>query len=238
MKWKVLNTGPNTAAQNMALDQQLLNELATEQCGILHFYDWSAPSATFGYFVDPFKFLNKEAVSHLALQLARRPTGGGILFHLWDWAFSMLIPSNYPVFSVNTMDNYRFVNQIISETIREFSGGGLCPELLIDDGIPLDDSCRNFCMAKPTQYDVMIQGRKVGGGAQRRTRHGLLHQGTISLVSPSFEYLEKILLPKTQVIEAMKSNTCVLLQGSHTQQQILESKKELSLKLLSILKVN
>jgi lipoate-protein ligase A len=51
-------------------------------------------------------------------------------------------------------------------------------------------------MAKPTKYDVMWEGKKVGGGAQRRTKYGFLHQGTISLGRPDEEFLSGILLDK------------------------------------------
>jgi lipoate-protein ligase A len=35
------------------------------------------------------------------------------------------------------------------------------------------------CFAKPVHADVLIDGRKVAGAAQRRTRRGLLQQGSI-----------------------------------------------------------
>ena len=35
------------------------------------------------------------------------------------------------------------------------------------------------CFANPVRADVMMNGRKIAGAAQRRTRSGLLHQGSI-----------------------------------------------------------
>jgi lipoate-protein ligase A len=35
------------------------------------------------------------------------------------------------------------------------------------------------CFAGPVRYDVMSGSRKIAGGAQRRTKRGLLHQGSI-----------------------------------------------------------
>jgi len=48
---------------------------------------------------------------------------------------------------------------------------------LIPAGI-IDASYSN-CFANPVRADVMIHGRKVAGAAQRRTRAGLLQQGSI-----------------------------------------------------------
>jgi lipoate-protein ligase A len=38
------------------------------------------------------------------------------------------------------------------------------------------------CFANPVRADVMVNGRKVAGAAQRRTRAGLLHQGSIQQI--------------------------------------------------------
>jgi lipoate-protein ligase A len=38
------------------------------------------------------------------------------------------------------------------------------------------------CFANPVHADVLVNGRKVAGAAQRRTRAGLLHQGSIQHV--------------------------------------------------------
>jgi len=42
---------------------------------------------------------------------------------------------------------------------------------------------RHLCFANPVRADVMIDSRKIAGAAQRRTRAGLLHQGSIQLAT-------------------------------------------------------
>jgi lipoate-protein ligase A len=42
---------------------------------------------------------------------------------------------------------------------------------------------RHLCFANPVSADVMIDSRKIAGAAQRRTRAGLLHQGSIQLAT-------------------------------------------------------
>jgi lipoate-protein ligase A len=70
-------------------------------------------------------------------------------------------------------------------------------------------------MAQPMIYDVMVDGRKVSGGAQRRTKHGFLHQGTIALTAPSEEFLKGVLKPGTCVFRAMQEHTYALLPRSN-----------------------
>jgi lipoate-protein ligase A len=69
----------------------------------------------------------------------------------------------------------------------------------------LQEGVQNFCMARPTQYDVVSGGLKIAGSAQRKTRRGYLHQGTISLAPPDVAFLQTIL--KTDVTPAMSTHS-------------------------------
>jgi lipoate---protein ligase len=209
--WNVIDTGVRSAEENMALDAEFLEGLDDHSLPILHFYDWKRESATFGYFVKPSDYLNLKAAREKGLDLARRPTGGGIVFHIWDLAFSILIPAHHPHFSENTLENYAFVNRAVLRSVRNFLSDRPHLELIENDAAAFDPSCRRFCMAQPTKYDVVLKGRKIAGASQRKTKKGFLHQGTIALKVPSEEYLNAILLPGTKVLEAMQANTFALL---------------------------
>lgn len=207
-KWRILDTGRRSAEENMCLDKELLLRLDEYSEPTLHFYEWAEDSATYGYFVNPRDFLNLEKAKQKGLQLARRPTGGGIIFHTWDFAFSVLIPAQSEFFSQNTLDNYEFINRAVLCAVQELLGEQ--PSLIPTDGTELDLACGRFCMAKPTKYDVLLQDKKIAGAAQRQTKKGFLHQGSISLIKPCWEYLEEILLPGTRVLEAMQLHTMAL----------------------------
>lgn len=195
------------AQENMSFDEKLLKGLKSDDLPILHFYDWAKPSATFGYFINPANFLNLERAAFHRIDLARRPTGGGIVFHIWDLAFSFLMPSSHPRFSLNTLENYHFVNEIVLQTVVEYFSLKKNISLLTALKKNTPAVCQNFCMAKPTQYDVVYENMKVAGAAQRRRKQGYLHQGTISLAFPKIDLLEDLLLSKKDVLKAMKSLT-------------------------------
>jgi lipoate---protein ligase len=232
--WQIIDSGRNAAKKNMEDDQSLLEGLADHQRPILHLYDWEGDCATFGYFIKPEEYLDLKAVKAQSLSLARRSTGGGIVFHLTDLAFSVLIPENYPHFSTNTLENYAYVNKLVLQVIRKFQGYESFPLLLGKEKKGLDESCGSFCMAKPTRYDVMIEGKKIGGAAQRRVKHGLLHQGTISLAKLPEAYLKKILIPGTRVIEGMQDNGSSLLGDSWTVKDLLEVREGIKKLLIEV----
>lgn len=220
--WRVIETGKASAEAIMAKDERLLKEIGPDHPAMLHFYEWEVPSATYGYFIDPFQFLNRENVTRQGLALARRPTGGGITFHLTDFAFSILIPSSSPYYSLNTLDNYHLINRLVAEAIAPLAGD---MGFFSDDATSVNKACRSFCMAKPTQYDLMQGSRKVGGAAQRRTKQGFLHQGTISLALPPSRILEEIILPGNHILEAMHRYTCPLLGTDVSSSQLEEARQ-------------
>jgi lipoate-protein ligase A len=199
---RVEQTPKASAQSNMESDEARLKSLKSNSEPILRFYEWETDAATYGYFVDPTEFF----LEGQPLQIARRPTGGGIIFHRFDLAFSLLIPASHPAYSTNTLDNYAYVNERVIGAIRRFRKG-LSPKLY-----HCSSTCATrFCMAKPTQYDVVIDGKKVGGAAQRRTKQGFLHQGSLCMTLPPSGYLEKVLKGGKQIAEEIFTNSYPLL---------------------------
>jgi lipoate-protein ligase A len=224
--WRILDTGTRKAKENMELDALLLKELTPDSSPTLHFYDWEGESGTYGFFIDPSKYLDLEKCHALHFNLARRPTGGGIIFHTCDLAFSVLIPVSFPHFSSNTLDNYYFINQRVKKALKNFFHGS--PSLLQKETLPLDEKCRHFCMAKPTVCDVMIGEKKVAGGAQRqRKKRGYLHQGSIAITLPKSSFLQEVLLPETKVYEAMRKTTFALLGEETSPSDLVEARVKL-----------
>lgn len=205
---QIFDSGILSAAENMALDAKLLSELDPNGLPLLHLYDWKRPSITFGHFIQPKEFLHLDQLEMMGIDLARRPTGGGIVFHLWDLAFSFLMPANHPACSQNTLENYEFVNRAVRKAVAKMGEG---MELIPQDAPLMSLDCAKFCMARPTIYDVVLQGRKIAGAAQRRTKLGYLHQGTISLRAPDFDLLKRVLRSE-EVLLAMKDFSYVSTQ--------------------------
>ncbi len=222
MKLKILDTGMHTARENMAIDSALLEDLAIDKVPLLHLYEWEQDAATYGHFIDPKKIFKKEG-----LDLAKRPTGGGVIFHVADFAFSILIPDTHPDFSLNSLENYAFINERISKAVAHLG----TPKLLADEPlIGVAGGVTGYCMAKPTKYDVMVGGKKIAGAAQRRTRHGYLHQGSISLAHPPKEFLTSYL--DDSVVDAMMALSYAPLGNSWTKCQLEEARQEVKQKII------
>lgn len=221
----VLDTKTSSAEENMRRDALLLDALNSNGQPLLHFYRWEGLCATYGYFVQPSQWFNMEKIASNYVSLARRPTGGGIVFHIWDFAFSFLMPSGHLAFSLNTLENYRFVNEVVLDAVKELFTLEDPVELIPENASADVLDCAHFCMARPTQYDVVYQGRKIAGAAQRRRKQGYLHQGTVSLAFPDLALLHELLLSKEEVVRAMSSYTFAPL-GKDSPASLLEQTRQ------------
>ena len=130
---------------------------------------------------------------------------------------------------MNTLENYAFINQAVVVAIRKFLGSLSFPQLLIREKKQSPSKVsRQFCMAKPTVYDVMIEGKKVGGAAQRRMKQGYLHQGSISLTLPDLSLLKDLLKGGEHIVSLMQKNSFPLLGPSATSKEELKlARKEI-----------
>ncbi len=230
MEITILDTGVHSATENMEIDQKLLAELDPDQLPILHIYKWQGPSATYGHFTDPSKLLNMQEVE--GIDLAKRVTGGGMTFHFCDYAFSFLMPRNHPNFSLNTLENYRFINQFVylsvAKIIEEKAELGYLEK---DEGRE-ENEALNFCMAKPSKYDVLYKGKKIGGAAQRKTALGYLHHGTISIALPDPEYL-KAILKSEDSFSAINQNTYYLVSNHFEHEKLTYFREEIQENLIA-----
>ncbi len=162
---------PHAGALNMALDEVLLQNPGDTP--LLRFYRWAQPTVTFGYF-EPSGAARRVAKGR---EIIRRLTGGGIVEHGDDVTFTLIIPRGVPFARLRSVESYR---QIHAALARALECGGVAVQAQEDEPSPPADSSQpNSCFERPVLHDLITSGTKVAGGAQRRTRFGLLHQGSI-----------------------------------------------------------
>lgn len=237
---RLLVSAPNLPNIHMERDAELLREpLHTP---LLHYYDWSVPSLTYGYFANPQALLHEDQLARHGLYAARRPTGGGVIFHLTDFAFSLLIPSTHPKLSSRPLDNYAWVNRLVLQAIAPFLSSDMQAELSIsstenglEDSIEIGKRRPTFCMAETSRYDLILGGKKIGGAAQRQTRNGLLHQGSIYLVNPPFEVIQEVMQNGQQITRFMQESSQPLMPGPCSIETLKILRENLREKLYAIL---
>ena len=188
---------PRSAAMNMAIDEALF-ESATAPS--IRFYCWESPALSFGYF-GRFADVADKASER---DLVRRWTGGGIVFHGEDLTYSIVIPACDPVSSESSLAIYEKVHCALCDALnangeRAVVAGSVDPGGSAIAMRAAVSSGGYSCFANPVRADVMIDGRKVAGAAQRRSSRGLLQQGSIQYVDLENGLSERL-------VEALSTN--------------------------------
>ena len=166
--WYLLQSGPGDPAFNMALDEALLNAAPRLGRPVLRFYGWTEPAASFGYFQ---RYADIERMTPLR-PLVRRPTGGGLVPHDADWTYSLVFPPTAGWYGLSATNSYRQMHEWIRAA---FARLGVPTEL----APACSKTLPGQCFQGHEMFDLLWRGRKIAGAAQRRTRDGLLIQGSV-----------------------------------------------------------
>ena len=204
---------PHSAAMNMSIDHALLESTTIPT---IRFYHWRSPALSFGYFG---KF-SHVAVYAAKRNLVRRWTGGGIVLHGDDLTYSIIIPASDPVFSESSIVIYEKIHHALTEALNglgeraEVVGSARPADLAPQRGIPA-----NSCFANPVRADVMMDGRKIAGAAQRRTHRGLLQQGSIQGFTISTNLAQKFAHSLSANCSRFESNNEILQRANELARQ-------------------
>ena len=152
----------------MALDEALLESIPQLAFPLLRFYGWMEPAASFGYFQKYEDVVN----STLLRPLVRRPTGGGLVPHEADWTYSVIFPPSHEWYSLTARESYRRMHAWIQAS---FAILNVPTELAQSSEITRSGQC----FLGHEKDDLLWENRKIAGAAQRRTRSGLLIQGSV-----------------------------------------------------------
>jgi lipoate-protein ligase A len=179
-----------SASMNMAIDEALLE---TAKIPSIRFYQWNHPALSFGYFC---KFADVADHRH-ERDLVRRWTGGGIVLHGADLTYAIVIPACNSGFRETSRTIYERVHRALANALAV---SGQAAELVTAAAVAdrrdqsnsaVIDRLYSDCFANPVPADVLVDGRKIAGAAQRRTRSGLLQQGSIQNVPLEHDFMDR-----------------------------------------------
>jgi len=161
----------------MAADMWLLEQLQSLGGQAFRRYGWVSPQITFGY-GQKADWVTAETQKDLA-SLIRRPTGGGIVRHGTDLTYCLVLSKGSIGEQMPPMQLYGLIHQRWGDALDAQNIESClmpCPQNS-KSVIPGD------CFKEPVGRDLMnaTGNRKLGGAAMKRTRKGVLIQGTLEL---------------------------------------------------------
>jgi lipoate-protein ligase A len=179
LRWII--DAPADGPTNMARDEAILTAVGRgESPATLRFYRWSPPTISLGYFQ---AYAEYEALPPPAGQLAvvRRQTGGGAILHDLELTYSITLPLDHSLIrEAGPNALYHHIHGVFAAMLANLGiptsrgpvGGAGCSH-----GGPF------FCFERHSCFDLLLDGAKLMGSAQRRTSHAVLQHGSFILDS-------------------------------------------------------
>lgn len=172
--WRFIDTKIGSAYWNMAVDEALLEGFRDGDLPILRLYGWEN-ALSVGKFLNISKSVNMKKIEHQKIPVVRRMSGGGVLVHGGDLSYTLILPRE-SLKDRGVKESYHHLCGFLLrlyEMLRypaDFVRDSQCNEVKSD-----------ICLAGNETYDILINGDKMGGNAQRHTRHALFQHGSIPM---------------------------------------------------------
>ncbi|MFQ6128382.1 MAG: biotin/lipoate A/B protein ligase family protein [Thermoplasmata archaeon] len=171
MRWRLLETGHSNAFHNMAMDEAIMEARKEGKVPpTLRLYGWSPKAVSIGYFQRLHDGVYVEKCRDLGIDIVRRITGGGAVFHDMEVTYSVVASETGDSIPQNIQESYELICAGIVEGLKN---AGLEASI------------------SPTN-DVVVGSAKISGNAQTRRKGIILQHGTI-LLDADYETMLSIL---------------------------------------------
>lgn len=176
--WLFIDSGDQSAAYNMAMDEVLLNWHSKGKIPpVLRFYGWQPAALTLGHFQKTVNRIDIEATKAKGIDIVRRPTGGLAVLHDKELTYSIIVSENHEKMPASVVEAYRVLSQGILEGYRNL---GIKAELAIPES-PVGKSGTAVCFEESSWYELVVDGKKAAGSAQNRQKGVILQHGSIPI---------------------------------------------------------
>lgn len=174
--WRLLDLRSHNALMNMAIDEALLKALVEKKstAPTLRFYTWCPAAASVGRLQKIPENFSLTQCRKLGLDAIRRPTGGRIVLHKGDLTYSLVFAENSPAFPKGILPSYKKISRAIQHGLKLL---GIASQLCSQQKINRSP----FCFSSAARYEILVNGKKIMGNAQKREKGAVLQQGSIMI---------------------------------------------------------
>jgi len=155
-EWRLVKRIETNGAMQMAIDEAILIARVRGLVpNTLRFFTWKPACVTIGFFQNIEQEVDVEKAKAMGIDVVRRYTGGGAVFHDKELTYSIVLDERNVSFDI--IESYRKICGCIIQGLRSF---GISAEFT-----PIND--------------IVVNGRKISGNAQTRKEGFVLQHGTI-----------------------------------------------------------
>lgn len=192
--------GGHSPAFNMARDAALLDACEAGRVGVvLRLFRFAPPGITLGRAQLAAHELDLERVRADGVPWAVRPTGGRAIWHDEEWTFSLVTPLAPGGWAERPADAYARTGRLLADALRLLGVPvSLAPGTPRGVGAPRSAvGAAPPCFASTARHELVIEGRKLAGIAQRVRGTTLLQQGSLLVGGSHVRLADYVAIPES-----------------------------------------
>jgi len=190
----------------MAIDEAIFLSCREGSClPTLRLYGWKPAAISLGYSQDAQGLLDIDACRREGIDIVRRPTGGGIIFHDAELTYSLVLAQSDIGQRLGVKRSFETITSFLLLAYQNLGAPAVFAKDT-DKKPAANHSIAGFCFARNEEYDILVCGKKLGGNAQKRRHNMILQHGSIPL---SFDAEKAGRLLKDRGILKNLDNTCI-----------------------------
>jgi lipoate-protein ligase A len=173
--WRFINDNECDPYYNMALDESIsIHVRKNASHPTLRIYSWNKSSVSLGYF-QKINEIDYDYCKKNNIPIVRRLTGGKAIFHDKDVTYSISVNKKTEIFSSNLFESYKIIADIF---YLSFLKSNL--KVDIEQKRRKNNTQKSpHCFQTTSYAEIVYQGYKIIGSAQKRWSDGFLQQGCI-----------------------------------------------------------
>jgi lipoyl(octanoyl) transferase len=205
---RIIDDSAHSPTFNMAADLFLMESCKTGAPVFLRLYEWAPACITIGYMQKAPEILDLKTMAKDGIFWIRRPTGGRAVLHYSDITYSVIFSVGQAGLGKNVSETYAVISKCLLAGLAIMGIRG-STEHSSPQSLEAMREVKLPCFLAPNRNEIMVQGRKLVGSAQKRTEIAVLQHGSMPLTS-SYRTLPDYLL--------------ISDQGRSTQKELLSQK--------------
>lgn len=173
--WRLISEEQWSGPMNMALDEVAARTAATGGPRTLRVYQWSPSCLSLGYSQDP-STIDWVACEEVDLDVTRRPTGGGAIYHdeYGDISYSVVAPADE--LPGTLLDAYDILCEPLFMALASIG----VDASYADSERPGIHHPACYLRGLHPAHDVVLGQQKLSGNAQYRQRDAVVQHGSLS----------------------------------------------------------
>ena len=176
--WRLILDQKCDGYYNMAVDEAVLLGYPASKIPTLRIYGWDQPFISLGYNQNPKDILNLGE----EVPFVRRITGGSAILHHKELTYSLVCSLEDLNLPKAVKASYRIICSFLSHFYGQLGlKAYFANDLKSKDQETIRDlgKYNNFCFSNWQHFDLLVEGRKIGGNAQRRRKNIIFQHGSI-----------------------------------------------------------